>query len=116
MKVLRTFGNSNPASIIINVEWIALAAAICGLSVDEALHRICGIPFGRRHQRYGGCGITEKIIRLYRERPELHNSVIAAIAGCTREMVRIVLKKNGVPKRNKWEGHISLDPRYYKNE
>jgi len=44
----------------------------------------------------------------------LHNSEIAATIGCTREMVRIVLKKHGVPKRNKWEGHISLDPRYYK--
>lgn len=117
MKVLRSFGNSNPAGIIINDGWIALATAIiCGINVDEALHRVCGIPFGRRNQRYGGCGITEKIIRIYMERPDLHNSEIAVIAGCTREMVRIVLKKNGVPKRNKWEGHISLDPRYYKSE
>ena len=117
MKVLRTFSNSNPAGIIINDGWIALAAAIlCGISVDEALHRVCDIPFGRRNQRNGGCGISEKIIRLYREKPELHNCEIAATIGCTREMVRIVLKKNGVPKRNKWEGHISLDPRYYKNK
>ena len=117
MKALRMFGNSNPAGIIINDGWIALAAAIiCEMSVDEALHRVCGIPFGRRNQRYGGCGITEKIIGIYREKPELHNSEIAAVAGCTREMVRIVLKKYGVPKRNKWEGHVSLDPRYYKDE
>lgn len=116
MKVLRTFGNSNPAGTILNDGWIALAAAIIyGISVDEALHRVCGIPFGKRNQRYGGCGMTVKIIRLYRERPDLHNSEIAAMIGCTREMVRIVLKKYGVPKRNKWEGHVSLDPRYYKN-
>lgn len=116
MKVLRSFGNSNPAGIVINDGWIALAAAICGLSIDESLYRVCGIPFGRRHQRYGGCGITDKVLRLYRERPELHNSEIAAVIGCTREMVRIVLKKNGVPKRNKWEGHVSLDPRYSRND
>ena len=117
MKVFRTFGNSNPAGIIINDGWIALAAAIiCEMSVDEALHRVCGIPFGRRNQRIGGRGISDKILKLYWEKPELHNSEIASIIGCTREMVRIVLKKHGIPKRNKWEGHISLDPRYYKSK
>lgn len=114
MKVLRTFGNYNPSGIVFNDGWIALAAAICGLSVDEALHRVCGVPFGRRHQRGGGSGLTAKIIKLYTEKPELHNYEIAALTGCTREMVTIALRKNGVPKRNRWDGHISLDPRYYR--
>ena len=116
MKILRTFGNTNPAGIVINDGWIALAAAIlCEMSVDEALHRVCGIPFGKRNQRHGGCGVSEKIIKLYREMPELHNNEIAAIIGCTREMVTIVLKRNGVPRRSRWEGHVSLDPRYCKD-
>lgn len=114
MRALRSFSSSNPSGIVINEGWIALAAAICGLSVDESLHRICGIPFGRRNQRGGGCGISEKILQLYNEKPELHNSEIATIIGCTREMVSKVLRKHGVPKRNKWDGHKSLDSRYNK--
>ena len=114
MKALRTFGNYNPSGIILNDGWIALAVAICGLSVDEALHRVCGVPFGRRNQRRGGYGLTDRIIKLYTEKPELHNYEIAAIIGCTREMVTVALRKKGVPRRNRWDGHISLDPRYYK--
>ena len=114
MKLLMTIGNYNPAGIVINEGWIALAAAICGLSAEDALHKICGIRPGGEYRRRGGCGKTEKILKLFKENPDLHNSEIAEKVGCTREMVRIVLKRHGVPRRNRWDGHISFDPRYYK--
>ena len=37
-------GNCNPAGVEINPGWYALLGAILGLSVEEALHKICKTP------------------------------------------------------------------------
>jgi predicted HTH transcriptional regulator len=109
----------NPSGIVINPGWYALAGAILGLEVEEAIHQICGVPYGgdrRKSNRYKGLGKSEKILKLYKENPEIPNSKIAEVVGCSREMVRYVLKRAGVPKRNRWENHKSLDKRYWRKE
>lgn len=119
MITYRTFGNSNPAGIEINDGYYALLGAILGLEVEESLHKICGIPYGgdrRKSNRHKGLGKSEKIIEIYRANPTLPNSKIAEMVDCTREMVRYVLRRAGVPKRNRWENHKSLDKRYWKGE
>ena len=110
---------NNPSGIMINDGYYALLGALMGLSVDEALHKICGIKVGgdqRKNNRHKGLGKKEKILELYRNFPNMHNSEIARIVDCSREMVRYVLKEHGVPKRNRWDGYISLNKRYSKKK
>ena len=94
MKILRTFGNSNPAGITINEGYIALLACICSdMSGEEALHRVCGLPLGGISRKRPGIGKSDLILQATAENPGLNNSEIARRVGCTREMVRYVLKK-----------------------
>ena len=45
--LFRTYVSQNPAGIIINDGYYALAYCICKkVSVDRALYKICGIPYG----------------------------------------------------------------------
>lgn len=46
MTIYRKFGNSNPAGVFINAGYYALLGAIYGLSVEEALSKICLVPYG----------------------------------------------------------------------
>ena len=112
--------SNNPSGIVINDGYYALLGAIVfGLEVEEALHKICGTKYGgdnRKKNRRNGQGKTERILQIYNENPTMKNSKIAEVVGCTREMVRIVLRNAGVPKRNKWENHKSLDMRYWRKK
>ena len=45
-------GNCNPAGVEINPGWYALLGAILGLSVEEALHKICKTPYGGERTHY----------------------------------------------------------------
>ena len=97
MKVLRVFGNYNPSGIVINDGWIALAACVYGnLSVEWALHVVCGMGYGGDNRRKRGQGRATDILRIHREEPELTNQQIAVQIGCSREMVRLVLKRHGM--------------------
>lgn len=97
MKILRVFGNYNPSGIIINDGWIALAACVYGdMSVEWALHVICGMGYGGDNRRKQGQGRAKDILQMHKEAPELTNQQIAARIGCSREMVRLVLKQAGI--------------------
>ena len=113
----RAYVSTNPAGIIINDGYYALLACLIGnLDAEESLYKVCGVPYGDKRQfnRHNGLGKSEEILRLYKENPAMPNSKIATIVDCTREMVRHVLKRAGVPKRNRWDNHKSLDMRYWK--
>jgi len=97
MKIMRAFGNYNPSGLVINDGWIALAACVYGnLSVEWALHIICGMRYGGEHRSKPGQGKAADILRIHREEPELTNQQIATQIGCSREMVRLVLKRHGM--------------------
>lgn len=106
MKLLRAFGNNNPAGIVINEGWFALAAVIIGdLTVEEALRKVCCVETGGNQRWQPGRGKSEKILQVHKEHPELSNTEIALEVGCSRENVRLVLLKNGMRARRgkPWE-------------
>lgn len=106
MKILRAFGNYNPAGIVINEGWIALAACVYGdMTVEEALRRVCCVKTGGNQRWQPGRGKREMILQMHKAKPDLSNSEIAKQIGCTRENVRLVLLKNGMRARRgkPWE-------------
>ena len=106
MKILRAFGNYNPAGIVINEGWFALAAAIVGdMTVEEALRWVCCTETGGNQRWQPGRGKGEIILQMHKAHPELSNTEIARQVGCTRENVRLVLQKNGMKARRgkPWE-------------
>ena len=106
MKALRVFGNYNPAGIVINEGWFALAACIIGdLTVEEALRRVCCVETGGNQRWQPGRGKKDMILEMHAAHPELSNTEIALQVGCTRENVRIILRKYGMAARRgkPWE-------------
>ena len=106
MKVLRVWGNSNPSGIVINEGWFALAAAIIGdLTVEEALRKVCDIQTGGNQRWQPGRGKGDQILKIHAAHPELSNTEIALQVGCTRENVRLILRKHGMEARRgkPWE-------------
>lgn len=102
MKALRVFGNYNPSGIVINEGWIALAACVYGdLSVEWALHVVCGMGYGGDNRKKRGTGRATEILQLHKEVPALTNQEIATRIGCSREMVRLVLKQHGLKARQR---------------
>ena len=58
-----SYSSNNPCGIIINPGWYALAGAILGMSVDKALHKICGFPIGgnrKVHRTHGAKAVLDK--------------------------------------------------------
>ena len=93
MKILRTVGNSNPAGITINPGFYALAATILtNMTAEEALHTFCDLPRAAESHRQKGNGKSELILQTAAEHPDLNNAEIGRLVGCSREMVRYVLK------------------------
>ena len=94
MKIIRTVGNSNPAGITINPGFYALAATILtNMTADEALHTFCDLPRVAVGRRQAGNGKSELILQTAAEHPDLNNAEIGRLVGCSREMVRYVLKQ-----------------------
>ena len=101
MKILRTFGNNNPAGITVNPGVYALAAAILtDMTGEESLQEFCGLPLGGEGRKRPGRGKSALILQAAAEHPDLNNSEISRLVGCTREMVRYVLKHKR-PQRKK---------------
>lgn len=106
MKILRAFGNYNPSGIVINDGWFALAAAIIGdLTVEEALRKVCDMQTGGNQRWQPGRGKEGLILETHEANPEMSNTEIALRVGCTRENVRLILRKHGMyARRGKpWE-------------
>ncbi len=101
MKILRSFNSNNPAGIVFNPGYIALAAALLtDMSGEEALHEFCGLPCGGAARKQAGRGKRPLILQAMKEHPELSYSAIGRLVGCTREMVRYVANRKK-PKRKK---------------
>lgn len=103
MKILRAFGNYNPAGIVINEGWFALAACVFGgLSADKALYRVCGLPFKRvKQDRERSARLANDIMKVYRENPGASQYQIAAQVGCSRSMVAYIFYKNNIYRRER---------------
>ncbi len=102
MKILRTFGNYNPAGITVNPGYYALAASILtNMSVEESLQKFCGLPRGGEERRQEGKGKGDRILQAKAAHPDLNNSEIGRLIGCTREMVRYVLMKHKQQEKKK---------------
>lgn len=123
--VSRAYVSNNPAGIDINLGYYALAECILTkTNASAALLRWCGLwfdkgrqkPAFKKNEKQKKIGVkTRKILRIYEKNPKITNKRIAQMVHCTPEMVGIVLHKIGV-RRNRWDGHVSKDPRYSKNK
>ena len=122
--VYRQYGNQNPAGIIINLGWYALAECILTEhKTQHVLSKWCGIRdeiyLDKRKELKNILASqktkSEKALLIYRLFNELSNIEIAKLVQCTPRLVTKMLRDNGYAKRNRWTGHISKDPRYNKN-
>ena len=122
--VYRQYGNQNPAGIIINLGWYALAECILTENkTQHVLSKWCGIRdeiyLDKRKELKNILASqktkSEKALLIYRLFNELSNIEIAKLVQCTPRLVTKMLRDNGYAKRNRWTGHISNDPRYNKN-
>ena len=122
--VFRKFGNGNPAGIVINFGWYALAECIItGKSASETLLTWCGLRYDttEKPRNYPKNRIyvppneetNKAVIEIYRANPHLKNCEIAKIVNRSDTFVSNVLRKIGV-KRDRWERHVSTYPRYAK--
>ena len=128
IQVFETYGNYNPSGIVINPGYYALTEAIrTKRSIYDIMRRWFGIKeeytkIPRRkkrmckpHKKKHPSPISDQIVKLYTENKSLRNIEIAELVGCTPRMVCIALRKIGV-RRNRWDGHISTDPRNKKRK
>ena len=132
--VYHQYGNQNPAGIVINLGWYALAECILTEhKTQHVLSKWCGIRDDKESTdiREAARNLSrkkelknilasqktksEKALLIYRLFNELSNIEIAKLVQCTPRLVTKMLRDNGYGKRNRWTGHISKDPRYNKN-
>ena len=107
----RTYASHNPAGIVINPGWYALAEAILTHThIDRIMRRWFGIkedPVKIRkrkrlpHKKKHPSPITDKILAMYRANKKLQNIEIAEMVGCTPRMVCIALRKHGIRRYKK---------------
>lgn len=88
MKAERSFTGKNPSGIYINDGYYALLGAILGMTVDEALHKVCGIPYGGERierQKRGGerAIIDKKVLRSVLNCKALSYRDVGELMGCS---------------------------------
>lgn len=133
--VYQQYSSQNPAGIVINLGWYALAECILTEhKTQHVLSKWCGIRDDdtRTKTRKSVCKTSrkkelknilasqktksEKALLIYKLFNELSNVEIAKLVQCTPRLVTKMLRDNGFEKRNRWTGYISKDPRYSKEK
>ena len=99
----RTFVSNNPAGIDINAGWYALLGAINGLSVEDALHKICLIPFGGDERKRKNLKVGEKAVvdtkkmRMAMNRKGLTYRTLGALVGYSYGKIADTMKGKKQP-------------------
>lgn len=115
-------GNCNPAGIEINLGFYALAEAIItGRQTSIVLEKWCGIRELPKEKLnltadFGGEKVKRIVEILNTYGLYFSNKDIAKRCDCSVELVTKTLRRLQMPKRNRWDGYVSLDKRYSQNK